>query len=138
MDTLGVYTITLAAMRFPAHIGVDEEERAAETEIRVDVSAEAAAQPEAFIGDEPDGAPDYAAVFRAVLRVSEEPVRLLERFAFKAACAVMAVDERLLSVNVTVTKLNPPLQAGGLQASVSFRLSREQYIRLRLGNEHAY
>ena len=121
MSILGTYTINLDCLNFYAHIGVSEEERNVGTNIIVNVSAEAEATNAAFIEDNFKGAPDYATVYREVLKISKEPIRLLEHFAYKAACA-----------RVTVIKLNPPIGADGLKASVTLNLSREQYKKLNM------
>ncbi len=89
MSILGTYTINLDCLNFYAHIGVSEEERNVGTNIIVNVSAEAEATNAAFIEDNFKGAPDYATVYREVLKISKEPIRLLEHFAYKAACAIM-------------------------------------------------
>ena len=61
--------------------------------------------------DRLDDTVDYAAVAEAISRVvASERYALLERLATRIA-EVCRVDERVLSVSVTVRKLHPPVRA---------------------------
>ena len=44
----------------------------------------------------------------------------------------MAALQEFESIRVTVIKLNPPIGADGLKASVTLNLSREQYKKLNM------
>lgn len=132
MKTIGTYTIDLRNMKFYANIGAGAEERKIGTNIIVNVSVDVEAHSTAFVNDDINGAPDYAEIYDEVRKTAKEPVCLLERFAYKAACAILERVGQIVSVTVSVTKVNPPISgADGLTSSVKFGITRARYEAMR-------
>lgn len=68
---------------------------------------------------------DYGEVAGAVERiVREEHVALLERLGGRIAEVVLGLDERIAAVDVTVTKLRPPVPVDLASAAVRIHRSR--------------
>jgi 7,8-dihydroneopterin aldolase/epimerase/oxygenase len=101
--------IELRGLRVLARIGVlpGEREQDQPLEIDVDLVVDLAA---AGASDDLADTVDYGAVCGAVQAVAaQEHVDLLERLAEVVAEAVLAVDERVIAVDLAVRKLRPPV-----------------------------
>jgi len=101
--------IRLAAFRTVGIVGVlpEERTRAQPLEIDVDLHVDVSA---AGLSDALGDTVDYGAVCDA-LQATVETARpeLLERLAAQLVEAVLAVDERIEAVTLTVAKLRPPV-----------------------------
>lgn len=95
----------------------EERGRAQPFEVDVDMSVDLA------VAGRTDSLADtvhYGDVSVAVAKVvTGEQHRLLERLATRVADAVLAVDDRIASVTVTVRKLRPPLPVDLASAGVT-------------------
>ena len=69
-----------------------------------------------------DNAIDYSRVYEVVKTEMAKPSRLLEHLALRIIKAVYTVSERITSVKVTVSKLNPAI--GGTMGKFSVVLTR--------------
>jgi len=69
-----------------------------------------------------DDAIDYSKVYEVVKTEMAKPSRLLEHLALRIINAVYAVSERIASVKVTVSKLNPAI--GGNMRKFSVVIAR--------------
>lgn len=113
-------TIAINDMRFYAHHGCFEQERAIGTNFRVDlvfVTDTSRAEVSDNIGD----TVSYLDVYQVVKKQMEIPSHLLEHVARRIGEEVKRNFPAIKSVNVSVSKLNPPL--GGQMESVSVELA---------------
>ena len=115
--------ITINDMRFYAHHGCFEQERAIGTHFRVDLR---------FLTDtsraeETDNIADtvsYLEVYQVVKKEMSIPSNLLENVARRICDAVLGQFSAVDSVTATVHKLNPPL--GGKMESVSVEVCADR------------
>jgi dihydroneopterin aldolase len=101
--------IELRGLRVLARCGVlpFEQDQDQPVEIDLDLTVDLAA---AGGSDDLVDTVDYGAVCEQVERMATaEPVALLERLAERIAGAVLALDGRILAVDVVVRKLRPPV-----------------------------
>ena len=111
--------IELRGLRLPALVGVlpEEKERAQPIEVDIDLDVDLAP---AGASDDLADAVDYGAVVAEVERVvGAGHVGLLERSATLIADALLALDERIAAVRVTVRKVRPPVPQDLATAGVS-------------------
>lgn len=114
--------VLLQGLRVMGTHGVlaEEQTRAQPFEVDLDLSVDLAA---ASVSDELDDTVDYGEVAALVSAVvSGEHFALLERLAGRIVEVVLALDERIAAVDVTVTKLRPPVPSD--LASAAVRLVR--------------
>ena len=113
--------IRLSGLRVVGTHGVlaEERERAQPFEVDLVLTADLAA---ASVSDDLGDTVDYGAVAGVVERiVREERCALLERLAGRIAEVVLALDARIVGVEVTVTKLRPPVPVDLASAAVTLR-----------------
>lgn len=113
--------IRLIGLRVVGTHGVlaEERERAQPFEVDLVLSIDLAA---ASVTDDLGDTVDYGAVAGIVERiVREERCALLERLAGRIAEVVLALDARVVGVEVTVTKLRPPVPVDLASAAVTLR-----------------
>ena len=113
-------TIAINDMRFYAHHGCFEQERAIGTYFRVDL-AFVTDTARAEVSDNIADTVSYLDVYQAVKREMEIPSNLLEHVARRIGERVKRDFSAVTSVNVKVSKLNPPL--GGQMESVSVEVA---------------
>ena len=113
-------TIAINDMRFYAHHGCFAQERVIGTYFRVDLVFETDTK-KAEVSDSIDDTVSYLDVYQVVKREMAVPSNLLEHVARRIGERVRAEFPAITSVNVKVSKLNPPL--GGQMDSVSVELS---------------
>ena len=112
--------IAINGMRFYAHHGCFEEERAIGTHFRVDLLFDVDTS-RAEVSDNIADTVSYLDVYQTVKREMESPSNLLEHVARRIGEAVLHEYAAVQNVTVKVYKLNPPL--GGQMDSVSVELS---------------
>ena len=113
-------TIAINDMRFYAHHGCFEEERKIGTHFRVDMVFETDTS-RAEVSDNIADTVNYLEVYQVVKREMEIPSHLLEHVARRIGEGVKQNFSSVDSVNVKVSKLNPPL--GGQMESVSVEIT---------------
>ena len=114
--------IVLRGLRVVGTHGVlaEEQTRAQPFEVDLELSVDLSA---ASRSDARDDTVDYGAVVEVAAGVvTNERFALLERLAGRIADAVLGLDDRIAEVDVTVTKLRPPVPSD--LASAGVRLSR--------------
>lgn len=111
--------ITINDMRFYAHHGCFEQERVIGTHFRVDLSFTTDTS-KAEISDNIVDTVSYLDVYQVVKAEMMTPSHLLEHVARRVGERVLADFLAVDTVNVKVSKLNPPL--GGQMDSVSVTL----------------
>ena len=108
--------IAINGMRFYAHHGCFEEERAIGTNFLVDLQFETDTR-KAEVSDSISDTVNYLEVYQVVKREMGKASRLLENVAHRIGEALLSQFADIKSVVVRVSKLNPPL--GGQMESVS-------------------
>ena len=111
--------ITINDMRFYAHHGCFDQERVIGTHFRVDLSFTTDTS-KAEISDNIVDTVSYLDVYQVVKAEMITPSHLLEHVARRVGESVLADFPAVDTVNVKVSKLNPPL--GGQMDSVSVTL----------------
>ena len=113
-------TIAINDMRFYAHHGCFEQERAIGTHFRVDLTFTTDTS-RAELTDNIDDTVSYLDVYQVVKAEMGKPSNLLEHVARRVGEAVLAQFPAVEDVKVKVYKLNPPL--GGQMDSVSVEVA---------------
>lgn len=116
--------IELRGLRLVGLVGVlpEERTRAQPLELDLDLSVDTSA---AGVSDALSDTVDYGAVCDLVAAVvAELQPELLERLAVAVAEAVLATDERIGSVELSVRKLRPPVPHDLASSGVRVRRSR--------------
>ncbi len=117
-DSMAV--ISINDMRFYAHHGCFEQERAIGTHFRVDLTFRTDTL-RAEVSDNIADTVSYLDVYQVVKAEMMKPSNLLEHVARRVGEAVLTQFPAVEDVKVKVYKLNPPL--GGQMDSVSVELS---------------
>ncbi|MBR6292307.1 MAG: dihydroneopterin aldolase [Bacteroidales bacterium] len=112
--------IAINDMRFYAHHGCFEQERAIGTHFRVDLRFDTDTA-RAELSDNIADTVSYLDVYQIVKREMLQPSNLLEHVARRICDAVMLQFPEIKDVTAVVYKLNPPL--GGNMESVSVEVS---------------
>ena len=112
--------ISINNMRFYAHHGCFEQERAIGTQFVVDMSFTSDTS-RAEVSDDIADTVNYLEVYQVVKRETAQPSHLLEHVARRVGEAVLREFAAVAEVTVKVSKLNPPL--GGQMDSVSVELT---------------
>ena len=107
-------------MRFYAHHGCFEQERAIGTHFRVDLAFTTDTS-RAEVTDNIEDTVNYLEVYRVVKEQMATPSHLLEHVARRIGDEVRRRFPAVASVTVKVSKLNPPL--GGQMEAVSVTLT---------------
>lgn len=117
--------IFLKDLRFHAFHGVMPQERKVGGDFLVslrmgyDIS-------KAMRTDEVSDTLNYAEVYALVRKEMEQPSALLERVAGRIAEALFASDPKILSIDLWLTKVNPPMGADCQGAGVELRLINDK------------
>lgn len=119
-STLSTY-ILLRGLRFHAPVGVMEQEREVGNDIVVDLRI---GYPfgRSMTTDDVADTLNYADVYAIVSREVEQPVGLLERLAGKIAECLTKTYPGITSIDMTITKVNPPMGADCEGAAVEIHL----------------
>ena len=115
--------IYLDDMRFYAYHGVMEQERTVGGEYSVSLTVEADLT-EAVRTDDVADTINYAALYEIVKSEMAVPSKLLEHVAGRIGRRAMETFERITSLTIQVTKVNPPMGADCKGASVELKLTR--------------
>lgn len=110
-------------IRFHASHGVMPQERTVGADFVVDVRVGYDIT-HAMLTDDVDNTVSYADVFEVVKREMKRPSRLLEHVAGRIGKALFAEFPALESVDLSVTKCNPPMGADCRGAGVEVHLTR--------------
>ena len=119
--------IFLKDLRFHAFHGVMPQERKVGGDFLVslrmgyDIS-------KAMRTDEVSDTLNYAEVYALVRKEMEQPSALLERVAGRIAEALFASDPKILSIDLWLTKVNPPMGADCQGAGVELHLINDKTL----------
>ena len=115
--------IYLDEMHFYAYHGVMEQERLVGGEYSVSLTVEADLT-EAVRTDDVADTINYAALYEVVKSEMAVPLKLLEHVAGRIGQRAMETFERITTLTIKVTKLNPPMGADSKGASVELKMTR--------------
>lgn len=115
--------IYLDDMRFYAYHGVMEQERRVGGEYSVSLAIEADLA-EAVRTDDVADTVNYAELYALVKREMAVPSKLLEHVAGQIGRSAMETFERITTLTIRVTKLNPPMGADCKGASVEIKMTK--------------
>ena len=121
--TIAASKIYLDDMRFYAYHGVMEQERRVGGEYSVSLAIEADLA-EAVCTDDVADTVNYAELYALVKREMAVPSKLLEHVAGRIGRSAMETFERITTLTIRVTKLNPPMGADCKGASVELIMTR--------------
>ena len=116
--------VFIRGMCFHAFHGVNAQERLVGHEFTVDISARCDLST-AMTTDDIAHAPSYADIYAIVKREMQTPSRLLENVAKRIAEGVFEAIPAVVSVDITIAKLNPPMGAVCDGAGVRARFVRQ-------------
>ena len=115
--------IYLDDMHFYAYHGVMEQERLVGGEYSVSLAVEADLT-EAIRTDDVADTINYAALYEIVKSEMAVSSKLLEHVAGRIGRRAMETFERITTLTIKVTKLNPPMGADSKGASVELKMTR--------------
>jgi 7,8-dihydroneopterin aldolase/epimerase/oxygenase len=113
--------LVLENMEFYAHHGHYDEEQTIGGKFTVDLIVDTDLSKPAET-DNLEYALDYSKIYQVVQQEMGKPSRLLEHLAMRIIKAVYTASDRITSVKVTVSKLNPAI--GGNMSKFSVVLTR--------------
>ena len=99
-------TINLNKMLFFSHHGIHDEETIIGTDFEMDVSV--SFQEEGKIHSLDDTI-NYVAIYNIIKVHMKKPSKLLESVAMKVAEDIRNLDNRIKTINISISKLNPPI-----------------------------
>ena len=118
---LTVGYIHLRQLRFHAFHGVMPQEQLVGADFLLDLKVGYPLQ-QAMQSDEVGDTLNYAALYDLVAREMQQPSKLLEHVAGRIAEAISLAYPKVTSIDLELTKLNPPMGADGDGASVEIHL----------------
>ena len=113
--------IHLRQLRFHAFHGVMPQEQLVGADFLLDLKVGYPLQ-QAMQSDEVGDTLNYAALYDLVAREMQQPSKLLEHVAGRIAEAISLAYPKVTSIDLELTKLNPPMGADGDGASVEIHL----------------
>jgi len=116
--------IHLRQIRFHAFHGVMPQERQVGSDFLLDLKVGYPLQ-RAMQSDEVADTLNYAALYELMAREMQQPSKLLEHVAGRMAEAIARAFPQVSSIDLELTKLNPPMGADCKGASVEIHLINE-------------
>lgn len=114
-------SIFISDLLVHAPIGVAEQERVVGNDIKISLSAKYDVG-EAMASDNVDDTLNYADVAYAVREVALRPTLLLEHLGYCIAEELLARWPRIEALDITITKLAPPISVGIKGAGIHLHL----------------
>ncbi len=114
-----MFSIHLDKMKFFAHHGLHDEEGITGTEFEVQVNISFDAEKVESLHD----TVNYVTVYEIVKQKFLHPARLLETLAQDIVAEIRKTDVRIMSINITIHKINPPICNFTGSVGVSFSKS---------------
>ena len=115
--------VILEGLEFHAYHGVYAHERSSGNKFELDVSVETEFGESAF-HDHLSGTINYEDIYAVVKAEMEKPSKLLERVVHSIAEQILATFPEAISVNISISKFNPPIGGVCKKASVTIEKSR--------------
>ena len=113
--------VYIREVRFHAFHGVSPQETAVGTDFIVDLRAGYPIE-RAMTTDNVDDTLSYADIYEIVKKEMGQPSKLLEHVAGRIAGALLASFPRIRSLDLSITKVNPPMGADCRGAGVEIHL----------------
>lgn len=113
--------IFISGLKFHAPVGVLEQEKVVGNDIIVDLRIGYPFS-EALQNDNLDNTLNYAEVYNLIKKDVHTPVSLLERLAGKIASDLQKTYPKITSLDIRITKKNPPMGADCEGAGVEIHL----------------
>lgn len=117
--------IYLRSLRFHAFHGVEAQERLTGNDYEVDLSIRVDVS-RAMMSDRVEDTINYAEAFALVASEMRQPSRLVEHVAGRIGRALMDHWATIKSLDISVTKLNPPMGADCKGAGVRLHLINDK------------
>ncbi len=117
-------TITIKNIRLYAHHGVMEQERKVGGDFTVDLVLHLNCATDAILHDDLSATVNYAEAYAVVHEEMSHPSALLEHVAGRIASHLLERFPLVESLEVSVTKVNPPMGADCDGASFTLRAGR--------------
>lgn len=115
--------VKLEGLDFFAHHGYYEGERKTGNKYTIDVSIEIL-DPKEINDDDLDTTVNYEIVYSKVSEIMTKSTKLLETLAFLINQEILKEFDKVLSVESTVSKHNPPIKGVCKKASISLKTVR--------------
>ena len=103
---MSVFTISLDHIRMFAFHGIHKEERIAGGEFDIDMQVAYKAEGEIQSIDQ---TVDYTALYALVKEIMKEPTPLLETVCWKIGTQAKLLFPQITEINISISKLNPPV-----------------------------
>lgn len=117
--------IYLRRLRFHAFHGVEAQERLTGNDYEVNITLDVALD-RAMISDDVADTVNYGEAYQLVAQEMAVPSQLVERVAYRIADRLMRHWPQIRAVDVSVTKLNPPMGADSDGAGVRLHLINDK------------
>jgi len=115
--------VILEGLEFHAHHGIYPQERSLGNKFEVDVLVSTEFDDSAF-DDNISGTIDYEILFEIVKNEMEKESNLLEKVGYSMATKVLEAFQRAKSVEINISKLNPPIGGVCKKATVTITKRR--------------
>jgi dihydroneopterin aldolase len=115
--------VALEGLEFHAYHGVYPHERSSGNKFEVDIDVETEFQDTAF-QDDLSGTINYEDLYRLVKTEMDKPSKLLETVGHAIAKKILHSFESAISVEVKISKFNPPIGGVCKKASVVVQRNR--------------
>lgn len=115
--------VILEGLEFHAYHGVYAHERSSGNKFELDVSIETEFGDSAF-RDDLAGTINYEDVYAVVKTEMEKPTKLLERVGHAIAEQILTTFPEAISVQISISKFNPPIGGVCRKASVTITKRR--------------
>lgn len=99
-------TINLNNLRFFSHHGIHDDETIVGTEFEMNVSV---TFPETGKIISLDQTINYVVIYTIIKEHMKNPSRLMETVAMQVAEDIYKIDNRITTINISISKLNPPI-----------------------------
>ena len=110
------YYLSLDEMRFFAHHGCSEQERAAGGEFVVSLRMKVD-KTDALHSDTVQDTVDYAAVYNQVKIIMDCPCRLIEHVAARIMNELLTTYTEMSALTIRISKLNPPIEESEMKSA---------------------
>lgn len=115
------FSVFLKGLKFHSPIGVMEQERIVGNDILVDICLEYPFR-KAMDTDDVADTLNYASVYTIIKEETARPAKLLEKLAGNISSHLFATFPRIVSMDIRITKLNPPIGADSDGAGIEIHL----------------
>lgn len=115
--------VILEGLEFHAYHGIYAQERSSGNKFELDVTVETEFLEAAF-HDHLSGTINYEDIYAVVKTEMEKPSKLLERVGHSIAEKILNTFPEAISVEISISKFNPPIGGVCRKASVTINKSR--------------